>query len=91
MTLSSIITVNRTDNTNWITLPLIMLVFPLGSAHVSSVAPFLNEMSRDMGVSIGVMVQLGTAQFIGAFVSAILLAPFIAQLQLRACVKSGFK
>ena len=73
----------RPSGTNWLTLPIIMLVIPLGAAHVSTVAPFINEMSADLNVSVSLAGQLGTAQFIGALVSAIALIPFISRIQLR--------
>ena len=55
----------------------------MGSAHIASVSPFINEMSADMGVSVSVTGQLGSAQFIGALVSALALIPFISRIQLR--------
>jgi predicted MFS family arabinose efflux permease len=73
----------RPTGTNWLTLPIIMLVIPLGAAHVSTVAPFINEMSADLDVSVSLAGQLGTAQFIGALVSALALIPFISRIQLR--------
>ena len=73
----------RPAGTNWLTLPIIMLVIPLGTAHVSTVAPFINEMSSELGVSVSRAGQLGTAQFIGALVAAVTLIPFVSRMQLR--------
>lgn len=73
----------RPDEANWLTVLLLMLAVPIGIHHAASMAPFLNEMGDDLGVSDATMGQLGTVTFAGAAIAALSIAPFVPRYQLR--------
>ncbi len=73
----------RPSKANWLTVVILMLAPMIGTHHATSMAPFLNEMGDDLGVSDATMGQLGTVTFAGAAIAALLLAPFISRYQLR--------
>ena len=58
--------------------PTLLLCGMFASATFMSVTPFLNEMSRDLGISTGVAGRLASASSLAAALSALLLVPFIA-------------
>ena len=73
----------RPAEANWLTVVLLMLAVPIGIHHAASMAPFLNEMGEDLGVSDATMGQLGTVTFAGAAIAALSIAPFVPRYQLR--------
>jgi predicted MFS family arabinose efflux permease len=51
-----------------------------GSATFTSVSPFLNEMSSDLGTAVGLVGQMTTASSLASALSALLLFPIVGTL-----------
>jgi len=81
--------VRRPTAANWATLPLLMVAAAFGVIHPGTVAPFLNEMATDIGVSKGVVGQLGTVTPLAMALAAISAAPFVSRLSLRSVLVLG--
>lgn len=73
----------RPNAPNKLTLPLLILVASFSIPHVSSIAPFLTEMSEEFDVSDGLTGQFGTMSFVGTFLIAVGLTPFVQRMSLR--------
>jgi predicted MFS family arabinose efflux permease len=72
----------RSSKRNVLTLVLLMLTVSGGVHHPTVIAPFLNEMSSDFGVSEALMGQVGTISFACTLAVAAVVAPFIGRLEL---------
>jgi predicted MFS family arabinose efflux permease len=64
-------------------LPMLMACGFFGSATFTSVAPFLTEMSADLGVDEGVMGQLTTVSSLAAALTGVALVAFVGALAPR--------
>jgi predicted MFS family arabinose efflux permease len=73
----------RPEAANRLTLPVLMLVATFSIPHISSIAPFLTDISEEFDVSDGLAGQLGSASFAGTFLMAVVLTPFVGGLSLR--------
>lgn len=67
----------------YLTLPALMASITFSFPHEASMAPFLNEIVADFGLSAGVAGQLGTATYLGGVTAALALAPLIGQMTIR--------
>jgi predicted MFS family arabinose efflux permease len=81
--------IRRATTTNRLTLPLLMVIAAFGATHAGTVAPFLNEMARDLGVSKGLTGQLGTATYLAMMLSGVSVAPFVQRLPMRPVLVLG--
>jgi predicted MFS family arabinose efflux permease len=61
-------------------LPVVISCAFFGSATFTSVAPFLNEMARDLGVSVALVGQLTSASSLASAIAALVLFPLIEAL-----------
>lgn len=73
----------RPESTNKLTLPMLMLIGTFAIPHVSSIAPFITEMSEEFDVSEGLTGQMGSISFAGTFLMAIIVLPFVGGISLR--------
>jgi len=80
--------IRRATTANLATLLILMVMTAFGGTHMT-VAPFLNEMARDFGVSKGLAGQLGTVTLLAMALSAVSLVPFIGRLSLRPVLILG--
>lgn len=76
-------TASRLSPPDRLVLPALMLGAFFVTAPFASIAPFLNEISADLGVSEGVTGQLSTVGALAAVLAALSLAPFGATLRPR--------
>ena len=67
----------------WLTLTLLMVVVAAGVPQITIISPFINELAHDLGVSVGRVGQLGSANYVGAFLACVLLIPFIERMPMK--------
>ena len=73
----------RPETANRLTLPMLMLIATFSVPHISSIAPFLNDISDEFDVSTGLAGQMGSVSYVGTFLMAVILTPFVGGISLR--------
>lgn len=76
-------TLFRPSGANRLTLPLLMLVAASAMPQVTTISPFLEEIAGDLGTTVGLVGQFGTAQAVGGLVAGLSMAPFVSRVSLR--------
>ena len=51
--------------------------------QVTTISPFLEEIAGDLGTTVGLVGQFGTAQAVGGLVAGLSMAPFVSRVSLR--------